>query len=70
MFPPENMESWKPDVVIVENEDDLDHLIVPLCADGIATEGQILKSKHIFIQDKAKSYFHCTQSVNNLSIIE
>jgi hypothetical protein len=47
------------DVVIIENENDLDHLIVPLCADAIEIECQVLKSKHIVIQDKANIYFHC-----------
>jgi hypothetical protein len=37
------------DVVIVENEDELDHLIVPLCADAIEIEGHVLKSENTVI---------------------
>jgi hypothetical protein len=57
-------------VVIVENEGVLDHLMVSLCADAIEIKCKVLKYNRIVIQDKAKSYFHCTQSVNNLSIRE
>jgi hypothetical protein len=60
------------DVVIVENEDDLDHLTIPLCTDAIGNERQVPESKTYRYPgdfniidmeniDKTKFYFCCTQ---------
>jgi hypothetical protein len=47
--------------VIVKNEDDLDHLIVPLCADAIEIEGRVQKTTHIVIQDKDLTFIVVNQ---------
>jgi hypothetical protein len=48
-------------LVIVKNEDDLDHLIVPLCADAIEIEGRVQKTTHIVIQDKDLTFIVVNQ---------
>jgi hypothetical protein len=81
MFPPENMELvnlnslTEPNlianpIVIVENEDDLDHLIVPLCADAIEIKCQVLKSKGSARLRNFKFLPNCKKKMCCVSAIE